>query len=95
MKELFGGEDEIVLFYFVGYGYIEFIGGYLCVGDMKIGDDGLVFFDVLMFVNSLCCWNKIVILDSCYSGIVVCDLNIFNILELVDGVIIFIVLIVE
>lgn len=68
VRDLFAGESEVALFYFSGHGYIESTGGYLCAGDCKTGDDGLSLSDVMSFANESKARNKIVILDSCYSG---------------------------
>jgi len=58
----------VALFYFAGHGYIETTGGYLWAGDCKTGDDGLALSDVMTFANESKARNKIIILDSCYSG---------------------------
>lgn len=68
VRELFGDDAEIALFYFAGHGYIESTGGYLCAGDCKTGDDGLALSEVMTLANKSKARNKIVILDSCYSG---------------------------
>ena len=53
-----------------GHGYLETTGGYLCAGDCKTGDDGLPLSDVMTLANRSPSRNRIVILDSCYSGAV-------------------------
>lgn len=68
VRELFADDAEIALFYFAGHGYIESTGGYLCAGDCKTGDDGLALSEVMTLANKSKARNKIVILDSCYSG---------------------------
>src|SRR6185437_11687942 len=68
VRELFADDSEIALFYFAGHGYIETTGGYLCASDCKTGDDGLPLSDVLIFANESKARNKIILLDSCYSG---------------------------
>ena len=68
MRELFADDSEVALFYFAGHGYIETTGGYLCGGECKTGDDGLALSDVMTFANESQARNKIIILDSCYSG---------------------------
>lgn len=68
VRELFADDAEIALFYFAGHGYIESTGGYLCAGDCKTGDDGLPLSEVMTLANKSRARNKIVILDSCYSG---------------------------
>lgn len=69
VRELFSDDSEIGLFYFAGHGHIETTGGYLCASDSKTGDDGLSLADVLIFANSSRARNKVVMLDSCHSGI--------------------------
>jgi hypothetical protein len=68
VRELFADDSEVVLFYFAGHGYIESTGGYLCAGDCKTGDDGLPLSDLMTLANGSKARNKIMILDSCYSG---------------------------
>lgn len=69
LKELFAGDSDIALFYFAGHGHIEAAGGYLLTSDSETGDDGVALNDVLTFANKSRARNKIVILDSCHSGI--------------------------
>ncbi|MDP1736007.1 MAG: caspase family protein [Caulobacter sp.] len=68
VRELFADDSEVALLYFAGHGYIEATGGYLCASDCKSGDDGLALTDVMTFANESKARNKIIILDSCYSG---------------------------
>jgi hypothetical protein len=68
VRELFADDSELALFYFAGHGYIEATGGYLCAGDCKTGDDGLALSDVMTLANGSKARNKIIMLDSCYSG---------------------------
>jgi len=68
VRELFADDSEVALFYFAGHGYIESTGGYLCASDCKTGDDGLPLADVMTFANKSKARNKIIVLDSCYSG---------------------------
>jgi hypothetical protein len=68
VRELFGDDSDVALFYFAGHGYIETTGGYLCAGDCKSGDDGLALSDVMVLANASKAKNKIIILDSCHSG---------------------------
>lgn len=70
VRELFQDESEIALFYFAGHGHIEQTGGYLISSDSANGDDGLALSDLLAFANGSRARNKIIVLDSCHSGIV-------------------------
>ena len=65
---LFSDDSEIALLYFAGHGHVEDAGGYLVTSDCEDGDDGLPLEDVLNFANESRAKNKILILDSCYSG---------------------------
>lgn len=70
IKELFSGQCETALFYFAGHGHIESTGGYLISSDNPSGSDGLPLSEVLSFANDSPALNKIIVLDSCHSGIV-------------------------
>jgi hypothetical protein len=67
--ELFAGECEIALFYFAGHGHLESTGGYLCASDCKEGDDGFSLHELLILANQSKARNKVIVLDSCHSGI--------------------------
>jgi len=69
VRELFSGDSETALFYFAGHGHVEITGGYLCASDCKSGDDGLSLSEVLVLANQSRARNKIIILDSCHSGV--------------------------
>ena len=69
VAELFKRQAEIALFYFAGHGHIEATGGYLLASDSRRGDDGLSLSDVLTLANGSPARNKVVVLDSCHSGI--------------------------
>ena len=69
VRELFADDSEIALFYFAGHGYIETTGGYLCGSDSQTGDDGLSLAEVLVLANESPARNKVIVLDSCHSGI--------------------------
>jgi hypothetical protein len=70
VRELFADDSEIALFYFAGHGHIETTGGYLCGSDCTTGDDGVPLDEVLSLANESKARNKVIVLDSCYSGIV-------------------------
>jgi hypothetical protein len=69
VRRLFADDAEIALFYFAGHGYIEDTGGFLCASDCETGDDGLPLSDVMLLANTSEAKNKVIILDSCNSGI--------------------------
>jgi hypothetical protein len=69
VREIFAGDSETALFYFAGHGHIEATGGYLLASDCKTGDDGVPLNEVLTLANGSKARNKIIVLDSCHSGI--------------------------
>lgn len=68
-RELFQGDSSIALFYFAGHGYIEDTGGFLCAGDCRDGDDGFSLNELMTIASTSSAKNKIIILDSCHSGV--------------------------
>jgi len=69
IQELFATDSETALFYFAGHGHIETTGGYLLATDAKRGDEGVALGEVLTFANQSKARNKVIVLDSCHSGI--------------------------
>ncbi len=69
IEDLFADDSEIALFYFAGHGHIESTGGYLLTSDSQTGHEGIPLADVLIFANKSEAKNKIIVLDSCHSGI--------------------------
>lgn len=69
IKELFSGECDTALFYFAGHGHVESTGGYLVASDAASGDEGIPLSDVVAFANQSTARNRIIVLDSCHSGI--------------------------
>lgn len=69
VEQLFTTKAETALFYFAGHGHIEATGGYLLTSEATRGDDGLSLNDILVLANNSPATNKIIILDSCHSGI--------------------------
>lgn len=67
--ELFSAGSEIALFYFAGHGHIEAAGGYLLASDSRRGDEGVSLSEILRLANTSPAKNKIIVLDSCHSGI--------------------------
>jgi len=66
---LFADDSEVALFYFAGHGHVEDAGGYLLTSECNDGDDGLPLEEILNFANDSKAKNKILILDSCHSGV--------------------------
>jgi hypothetical protein len=69
INELFADDADIALFYFAGHGHIESTGGYLLASDSQRGDEGVSLAEVLTLANASKAKNKIIVLDSCHSGI--------------------------
>lgn len=69
IQKLFSTKAETSLFYFAGHGHIEATGGYLLASDSKRGDEGASLFEILTMANDSPATNKVIILDSCHSGI--------------------------
>lgn len=86
VEELFSTNAEIALFYFAGHGHIEATGGYLLGSDAKRGDDGLSLNEVLLYANKSPATNKIIILDSCHSGIAGSQPSIADSAILAEGI---------
>ena len=69
VRDLFTDDADIALLYFAGHGYLEDTGGFLCAGDCKTGDDGFSLSELMTLANKSNARNKVIILDSCHSGI--------------------------
>ena len=69
IEKLFKTEAEIALFYFAGHGHIEATGGYLLATDSRRGDEGVSLSEILTLANDSPAKNKVIVLDSCHSGI--------------------------
>jgi Caspase domain len=69
IRELFAYDGEVALLYFAGHGYLETTGGYLCAGDCKTGDDGVPLTEIMTLANESKAQSKVILLDSCHSGI--------------------------
>jgi Caspase domain len=85
IKELFAGECETALFYFAGHGHVESTGGYIIASDAASGDEGLPLNEVLTFANTSGARNRIIVLDSCHSGVAATSLTSNGIAEIKEG----------
>ena len=85
VRELFSQNGEVALLYFSGHGYIETTGGYLCAGDCRTGDDGLPLGEIMTLASKSQIRNRIIVLDSCHSGIAGQHPTHENTAELSDG----------
>lgn len=86
IETLFAGDGEVSLFYFAGHGHIEATGGYLCSSDVKTGNDGVSLADIMTYVNQSSIHNRVVILDSCHSGVAGGSALQQKVAEISDGV---------
>jgi hypothetical protein len=73
IRRLFSIEGELAVLYFAGHGHVEATGGYLLASDSERWDEGVPLADVLALANRLKSTNKVIILDSCNSGIAGAD----------------------
>lgn len=85
IKELFAGESDIALFYFAGHGHVESTGGYLIASDAASGDEGLPLNEVLTFANQSAARNRIIVLDSCHSGVAAASITASGFAEIKEG----------
>ncbi|NVD74919.1 caspase family protein [Duganella sp. BJB1802] len=87
IRDLFAGDTtDTALFYFAGHGHLETTGGYLLASDCKTGDDGVPLSEVLILANSSKAKNKIIVLDSCHSGIAGANAIAPQSAEISDGI---------
>jgi hypothetical protein len=85
IQELLSGDDDTALFYFAGHGHIEPTGGYILASDSKTGDDGVPLSEVLTLANKSRVRNRIIVLDSCHSGIAGANPIESSVAELKEG----------
>ncbi|MBL4749596.1 MAG: caspase family protein [Amylibacter sp.] len=69
VRELFSTKEEVSIFYYSGHGFIDDLGGYLVTSDAGEGDDGLSLNELIAIANKSPAENRIIVLDSCHSGI--------------------------
>lgn len=86
VKELFADDAEVALFYFAGHGSVDPTGGFLCASDCERGDDGVSLAEVMRFANTSPAANKVILLDSCHSGIAGAGPLQDSVAELKEGV---------
>ncbi len=69
IRLLFADQSDVALLYFAGHGYVEDDAGYLITSDCREGDDGVSLDEIIQFAHDSKAKNRVVILDSCHSGI--------------------------
>lgn len=83
--ELFNCDADIALLYFSGHGYIAETGGYIIASDSNLRDDGIPLSDIITYANRSAAKNRIILLDSCHSGIAGNNTSATAYAELKDG----------
>jgi len=68
IENLFKTDSEIAVLYYSGHGSFDALGGYLCTSEIQRPDEGVSLNEVMGFVAQSKARNKIIILDSCFSG---------------------------
>lgn len=68
IEKCFEGDADVALFYYSGHGHIDSVGGYLVTPDFSRNDYGVSLQEILTIANNSKCKERIIILDSCYSG---------------------------
>lgn len=86
IEHLFADDGEVALFYFAGHGHIEATGGYLCSSDVKTGNDGVPLAEIMIMANQSKIQNRVIILDSCHSGVAGGSALQQNVAEINEGV---------
>ena len=78
IENLFKSESEVAVLYYSGHGSFDALGGYLCTSEIKRPDEGLSLNDIMGFVSQSKAQNKIIILDSCFSGAIANPIEMQN-----------------
>lgn len=86
VQELFAEDSDVALLYFSGHGYIDATGGFLCASDCASGDDGLALADVMSFASQSPAKNKVILIDSCHSGVTGSSSVSTQVAEIKEGV---------
>lgn len=85
IEKLFKADVEIALLYFAGHGHVEAAGGYLLASDSTRGDEGVSLSEILTLANDSPAANKVIVLDSCHSGIAGSSPSGNNLAKLSEG----------
>lgn len=78
IEELFKSESDIAVLYYSGHGSVDLTGGYLCTSEVTRQDEGVSLNDVMSIVDKSKAKNKVIILDSCFSGTIANQYNMPN-----------------
>lgn len=74
IDNLFSGDPEIAFFYYAGHGAFDKTDSYLCTSEIKRADNGVSLSDVIKIADQSKARNKVIILDSCFSGLAASDI---------------------
>lgn len=85
IEDLFSSESEIAVFYYSGHGSFDTLGGYLCTSEVQRADDGLSLNDIMSIVANSKARNKVIILDSCFSGAIANPIEMSNYSLITNG----------
>lgn len=85
IEDLFASDEDIALLYFAGHGHVETSGGYILASDSRRGDEGVALSEVITYANASRARNKVIVLDSCHSGIAGARPNGGRISDLAEG----------
>lgn len=86
LKELFADDNTISLFYFSGHGSLDSTSAYLATSDTRDEQDGISLAELTKLANKSSAKNKVIILDSCFSGCVGNSISSSHISEIAEGV---------
>src|SRR5690554_2618260 len=86
IQDLFAGDGEVAILYFARHGHIEATGGYLCSSDVSTGNDGIPLAEIMVMANQSRVQNRVIILDSCHSGVAGGSALQQKVAEIGDGV---------
>nr|CDQ37736.1 putative protein containing caspase domain protein [Virgibacillus halodenitrificans] len=86
IQELFEGDSDCALLFFAGHGCLDSTGGYIIASDAESGDEGVPLNDVVTFANQSNARNRLIILDSCHSGIAGNRSGCMQTAEITEGV---------
>lgn len=86
IKKLFSADVSTVLFYFAGHGSLTELGGFLLASDSDGADEGISLHELLLLANKSPAKNKLIILDSCHSGVAGDDAHSGQVTAISSGV---------
>lgn len=85
IEELFEGAPEVALLYFSGHGSGESVGGYICSSEASRGDDGVSLHEIVQLAGASKATNRVIVLDSCHSGMIGNHAYAKDVAEIRDG----------